>query len=249
MGLRLDTPKYTFSDDFMELLDFEDYNFILDYCNGLDAKAGQERARGYVDDDDFMRRTTLFCYQNIALPGYGIHRPYIAQILRLTAGKADCTLIDVGAGGGQVGLAFHALGYRVSFADVQSESLTFLMYRLHSRGLDLPVYDLSSGQEIPMHNIAICFDVLEHIRESERWAAIDGLTKMGEVVFANLVREEESEKGTNLVADGVHYPLDMDEVRDYVVGKYQTRWQDYYPDKNGVPRQRLLVFTGMGVKT
>lgn len=218
-------------------------DFRIDWCDARDQK-GHEEAQRYASPDDFFRDTLVFCYQNIGLLGQGIHRPYLANLLAQSADKGRLTVLDYGAGGGAIGLALHALGYQVSFADVAGKSLAFLRWRLKRRGLRLPVYNLSLPEDterIPWHDAVVCFDVIEHLRPKQQRELLTRLGQIGGVSFVNLIRGD----GTEL--DGLHFEVNAEELTDYISLKYPCVWKDYYPDAAGVFRQRLLMF-GMSVR-
>lgn len=228
--------------DFMELSDYLGPQFNYNWCNASDEKGHEDANSGkYKNNDEFVRNTHIFCYQSIGLMIQGIHRPYIAKILELTADEGPVTLIEIGAGGGQLGLAFHTLGFDVSFADLHSFSQQFLLWRLRQRKLNLPVYTLDMADvEIPKHDVAVCFDVMEHCDSEEQFRLMHRCAEMGNSVFMNLIRGDGSELG------GLHFAVDIDKLTAYAVAHWKTAWLDYYPDTGGVYRQRLLIY-GNGV--
>ena len=246
MGLKLfgneSTQRYVHP-DFYELQRYLGISFNLNWCNALDKK-GEEEANSdkYTDSDEFSRRTLVYCYQNIGLQFAGIHRAYIAKILENSAGRGPLTLIDVGAGGGQVGLAFHTLGFNVSFADIYGQSLLWLLWRLKERRLELPVYVLDEPfeEKVPKSDVAICFDVIEHIKPEEQTKFLSRLANMGNAVFVNLIRGD----GTEL--PGLHSAVDADYLTEYCLEHWPCWAKDYYPNDEGVFRQRLLIY-GAGV--
>ena len=222
--------------DFYELADYFGPLMHYDWCDSDDDK-GHEEAERYRTNEDFVRMTHVFLYQNIGLMEQGIHRPYIAHLLRLTADLGPMSVIEVGPAAGQLGLALHTLGFRVSFADIWSQSLMFLIWRLHRRRLNLPVYVWDSRLTvIPQHDFAICFDVLEHLTTfEEQTKTLDELAKVGLVVMINLVLEEESH--------GAHTALDAPRIIQYIKSKWDpVAVEDHYPDANGVPRQKLVIY-------
>lgn len=218
--------------DYYELAEFFGPDMRWDWL-GSDDKKGEADSARFVNNDDFIRRTHVFCYQNLGLMTQGIHRPYIARMLNMAADHGQSKFIDVGAGGGQLGLAMHTLGFQVSFADIQSVSLMYLVWRLHKRRLALPVYNLDSDTQIQRQHMAACFDVLEHLTEPEQDALLDRLDTIAEVVLVNLVHGD----GTEL--PGLHYKLDPDRIKARV-GKHLS--EGFYPDAGGKPRQTLLIY-------
>lgn len=205
-----------------------------DWCTCLDDKADQE-AKVFGNNIEFIEKSQVFIYQGLGLMIAGIHRPYISRILSMTADKGPLSLIDVGSGSGQFGLAMHTLGFRVSFADVWSQSVKFLIWRLKERRLDLPIFVLNDPKtEIPQHNLATCFDVLEHIPGlEEQKKMLDRLGEMAGAVFVNLVRGE---------SHAMHFGLDFEALTKHVLDKWAGAAEDFYPDENGVARQRLLTY-------
>ena len=220
---------------FLEIADFFGPDMRWDWCNSHDQKGHQEASR-YATNDDFVRGTGVFIYQNLGLMVQGIHRPYIAHLLNMCRDRNGGTGIDVGAGGGQLGIALHELGFSVSFADIQSLSLKYLSWRLHRRGLMLPIYNLDSGVPIPRHNLAVCFDVLEHLVEEEQIRLLAKLDEMAEIVMVNMIHAE---------IDALHFGVDADRLTSHIKGSFHR--ESFYPDENGNPRQTLVIY-GEGLK-
>ncbi len=229
-------------EDFYELLRYLGPAFNIAWCNASDKKGQDDASSGrYKTNEEFIRNTLIFAYQSIGLMTYGIHRPYIAKLLELTANKFPLTILEYGAGGGQLGLALHTLGYVVSFADMNSQSLNFLMWRLRERRLNLPVYILDTPNlEIPRHDVCTCFDVIEHCDPDTQLSIIHKCAEIGETVFMNLIRGN----GTEL--DKLHFAVDVDKITEYVFANWPAWYQDYWLDDDGVFRQRLLIY-GDGV--
>lgn len=228
--------------NWIELSRYLKENMHWNWCNSDDRK-GDEDARRFASNDEFMAQTDVFMYQNIGLMIQGIHRPYFAQILEMTADRSNATLIDVGAGGGQIGLAFHELGFHVSWADIEGRSIAWLMWRLARRHIDRPVFilDARTVPLIPRHDIAVCFDVLEHLDLNAQLDLLDNLARWADVVFVNLIRDDRPE------TQGIHTSVDFERVGAYVHSKWNGVERDYYPDAQGKPRQRLLIY-GEGVR-
>ena len=236
MTLVSTSAKYPyFHPDYLELLEFYGPEFRLDWCDADDGKGTQDaNSDKYKDNEDFIRNTRVFVYQSIGLMVQGIHRPYIAKLLELTADQ-PASIIEVGAGGGQLGLALHTFGYKVSFADLYSQSFNFLTWRLHKRGLELPVYCLDfASVEIPQHDVAICFDVMEHCEPDEQLRLLHRLADMGKSVMVNLIADD--------AHAGLHFPVDFDKITSHCEEHWTTWWKNYYDG-----RQRLLIY-GDGVR-
>ena len=242
MPLILPAERY-YHDDYNDLLRYFGPAFKLNWCSARDDKSSEDRAEGhYADNEDFDRRTHIYCYQSIGLMVQGIHRPYIAKILEHCGDMGPASLIEIGSGGGQLGLAMHTLGFNVSFADLYGESFKFLTWRLKDRRLERPVYLLDFGDfEIPKHDIAVCFDVMEHLDPDEQKRLVHRCADLGTNVFMNLIHDERA------FMDDVHFPLDTENLTDYIYNLYPSMWwADYYPDDKGNFRQRLVIF-GDGV--
>jgi hypothetical protein len=222
---------------FCELADYLGPYFDLTWCVSDEDKAVEDRASFDGSDKEWTRRTLIFAYQNIALSTQGIHRPYLARLLNSTGDRYGLRVLDYGAGGGQMGLALHFLGYRVSFADIYGQSLTWLCYRLRALKLDLPVYPIDEPTlEIPHQHIALCFDVLEHLEPEVQKQTLERLGKLADIVFVNLIRDtDDSHKG-------IHQALDFQELTDFVASKWKCIVEDFYPDEEGKARQRLLMY-------
>ena len=226
--------------DFLELLDFNPASFRIDWCSSSDTK-GEIEATKYQNDNEFFARSLLFCYQSIGLIVQGMHRPYIARLLSMTADMGYVSILDFGSGGGQLGLALHALGFRVSFGDLASESIKFVEWRLRKRGLNLPVYVLNTtpGVGIPHQNIVTCFDVLEHLDPGAQIEVLDLIGEIGDMVMVNFVIDSGHPR--------LHRPIDVAGLVGHVKAKWPCELSDWYPDKDGKPRQHLLLY-GSGLR-
>lgn len=221
---------------FRELADFLGPDFDRSMCNCFDEKGAVE-AKAYATPEEFIRNTMLFAYQSIGLATQGIHRPYHSVVLLATADMPAPTLIDVGAGSGEDALLFHHAGFMVSVADIYGRTFSFLDWRMRRHGIDkIYVWDSPVGEKIPEHDVAICYDVLEHLNPEQQRKLIDALCLVGKSVFVNLIRADES-------MDGLHFPVDFEDLTNYVVEKYPDKvwYKDFYPDEKGF-RQRLLAF-------
>jgi hypothetical protein len=226
--------------DFQELALFLGPEFNLKWCDASDEK-GHIEAQKYATNAEFMRDTLIFCYQNIGLMAEGIHRPYIAKLLDMAGDAPMPSVIDVGAGGGQLGLALHTLGWRVSFADIFGRSWTWLNWRLQHRRLFLPLYIWNAVDVvIPRHNFALCFDVMEHLTPDEQHKLLENLAIVGEIVMVNLVIE------TRDMA--MHTKINAQAITDWIGERWNGWATPYYPDEHGEPRQWLLIY-GDGVNT
>lgn len=223
--------------DFLELQDYLGTQFKLEWCDASDTKGKTDANSGYKSNDDFIRNTMVFCYQSIGLMAQGIHRPYISKLLDVTHDMGSCSVLDYGSGGGQIGLALHTLGYKVSFADLYSQSSLFLSWRLRRRGLNLPVYLLDfASVVIPHHNIAVCFDVIEHCDHDEQLRIIHHLADLADSVFINLIR------GTGGEIPGLHFEVNPEELTSYISNLWPCWSSDYYKDDSGVYKQRLIIY-------
>lgn len=225
-------PQFYIHPDFLELHRYLGPRFNLNWCTASDQKGEDDANSGnYSDNQDFIRNSIVFVYQSIGLMAQGIHRPYIAKILECTADMGSCSILEYGAGGGQMGLALHTLGYRVSFADLYSQSLLFLLWRLRERRLDLPIYVLGEGVIIPHHDIVICFDVIEHCELQMQLDILDKLAEIGSGVFVNLIRGDGGEN------PGLHFEVDVEKLTEHVCQRHKCWFGDYYEGK-----QRLLIY-------
>ena len=165
---------------FWELLEYDPQGFRIEWCSSRDEKGNEEAAK-YKDEYEFARDTMIYCYQGIGLMGQGIHRPYIARLLAMTADKLGVSVLDVGSGSGQLALALHELGYTVSMADLWGQSIRFAAWRFRRRGIEIPIYILNSAPpvQIPSHNIVTCFDVLEHLAPDDQKSLCERFCQAG----------------------------------------------------------------------
>ena len=74
--------------------------------------------------------------------------------------------LDYGSGIGSDAVVFAEAGYSVTVADISDLLLGFAEFRCRKRGATVHTIDLKS-QELPAnaYDVAVCFDVLEHIPE------------------------------------------------------------------------------------
>jgi hypothetical protein len=224
--------------DFMELLRFYGKDFRLDWCNASDEKGEQEAAKAIAEGkgETWPQDTPIFSYQGIGLAAAGIHRPYIARLLMDTANKGPLQILDIGSGSGQDGLALHTLGFRMSFMDIYGASLKFLLWRLMERRLSLPVYLWQHRDIIPHQDIAICFDVLEHLNPDQRTGLLLWMGTVAGAVYTNVIIDNKN------VA--LHKRQTIEEVVGPLMGPYGDKmWvEPFYPDAAGAPLQYLVLY-------
>src|SRR5690606_7087017 len=92
---------------------------------------------------------------------------YRTLILRdLACTRPGRAYLDYGSGIGSDAVVFAEAGFHVTLADISDVLLGFAAYRCRRRGASVRVVDLKSAP-LPMDDIdvAVCFDVLEHIPE------------------------------------------------------------------------------------
>jgi len=233
-----------FNPDFLDLLEYFGPFFRLEWCNPIEAKLDVEWEEGeYESIEDFHRRSFIMLYHEIGLMSLGLSRQYIAQILDMTAGKANTSVLVVGGGSGQLGLALHTLGFKVSFADNFGQSLYFLAWRLRRRKLNRPIYILDDiDTVISEHHLAVCLDFIGRIEhQGRRLALLDRLADLGKIVMVNLPYQKGS--GPRPVIDPIG-------LANYVTAKYGCFIEDYFsPYRDGIkpiegaqPWERLLIY-------
>uniref|UniRef100_A0A6M3KKG4 Putative methyltransferase n=1 Tax=viral metagenome TaxID=1070528 RepID=A0A6M3KKG4_9ZZZZ len=244
--LQLTSKERYWHPDFEELLEFFRDRFALDWTvYRAEDTARLDRNLGrYMNDEDFTRRTAIFCYHNLINTLQGVHRKYMALLFQLTADCGPVSILEVGPGGGQLGLALHTFGFRVGFAELLSTSALYLVWRLRNRQIDLPVYIIDAEPcDIPKYNVVIAFDVIEHIEtHDDQVKLLDRMSEWGEMVMVNLL--------CNDPLPGVHHDVDVPRLTEHLLAKLpgKTWFGDFYPDDHGVSRQRLLIY-GDGVKS
>ncbi len=90
---------------------------------------------------------------------------YRTLIVADLAGRRPGRLyLDYGSGIGSDAMVFAEAGFKVTLADISDPLLAFASWRLRRRGFDVDTIDLK--REKPPRNrydVAVCFDVLEHI--------------------------------------------------------------------------------------
>lgn len=235
------TSKPTYGDavfflDFLELWRYLGEEFNPEYCDADDQKIHTEAAK-YATNDEFVRDTMVFAYQNIGLLMQGIHHPFIARLLEMCTNHPMPSVIDVFAGGGQLGLALHTLGFQVSFTDLDSRSLDWLRWRLDQRDLLLSAYSWDTERDqIPLHDFAVCFDVLEHLTPQEQRDLLERLSNLGRVVLVNLIVDRRPEMAH------VHLEVDPVDLIQWIKERWTGITWPYFPDEMGEPRQWLVAF-------
>ena len=141
-------------------------------------------------EDELYRTSQAYLYDLTAFATHATKRPYHDVILRALPDGGR--LIDVGCGIGADGLRLLDAGYDVAFADFDNPSTAYLRWRLARRGrTEVRVYDLDAGPLPAGHDLAYCFDVIEHV--ADPWALLDRLEATADQVLVNFLDPEPGE--------------------------------------------------------
>jgi 2-polyprenyl-3-methyl-5-hydroxy-6-metoxy-1,4-benzoquinol methylase len=122
--------------------------------------------------------------------------------------KAGRSLLDFGCGIGSDALVFADAGFEVTLADVSDPLLRFARWRCERRGLTVKTIDLKE-EELPKrrYDVAICFDVLEHILRPLR--AVDGIgraLRLGGLLFVHAPYGEDPVRPMHVVHKDIVTP-------------------------------------------
>ena len=112
-------------------------------------------------------------------------------------------VIDYGSGIGSDAIVFGRAGYEVTLADVSTPLLKFAAWRCARRGLSVSTIDLkSSPLPADAYDVALCFDVLEHVQRPLRTLRRlhDSLTP-GALLFLHAPFGVDPERPMHLVHD------------------------------------------------
>jgi 2-polyprenyl-3-methyl-5-hydroxy-6-metoxy-1,4-benzoquinol methylase len=96
-------------------------------------------------------------------------------------------LVDYGSGIGSDALVFADAGFDVTLADVSTPLLSFARWRCERRGHRVKIVDLkSTGLPRRSYDVAICFDVLEHVlRPAHTLRQINKAMEQGGLLFVH----------------------------------------------------------------
>lgn len=178
------------------------------------------------DEETFYRTSTMYLYDLTSFAMTGTKVPYLADFRQIV--PVGSRVLDWGCGIGTDGLRLIDEGYRVSFADFENPSVSYLRWRLARRGIDADVYDVSRLEEIPGgFDAAYSFDVIEHVPDP--FGFLDELERRARIVVVNFL--EPSPDDTHL-----HKPLPIGSLLDHAERRGLIRYRKYYG------RSHLVVY-------
>jgi 2-polyprenyl-3-methyl-5-hydroxy-6-metoxy-1,4-benzoquinol methylase len=168
------------------------------------------------DDATFYRTSTSYLYDLTVFAMSGTKYPYRQVIRRLVPRGAR--LLDYGCGIGADGLRLLEEGYDVSFADFANPSVDYLRWRLARRSLDAPIHDIE-GDVPGGHDLAYCFDVVEHV--DDPFEVLARLEALASIVVVNFL--EPTPEDTH-----VHKPLDIPALLDHAAARGLRHYGVYH---------------------
>ena len=231
------TPMYAYAEELWQTL--FDYLCMrgkpvrFSWVDGNDRKVTDER-KLYKNSEEFYLHTDVYLYHDIGFFIEGWKTPYY-DILGQVGGEESLSLLDFGCGSGYDGLLLRHSNFSVSFADVQSSAMAYLIYRLARSDIPSPtVYILPNAQSIiPRHDVVWCIDVLEHLAPVNHEEFFLQLQTYGATVMCTLVKD--------ISADSlVHYPVDVEGLTALAKSQGPIWWKDFYLKSDG-SYARLLV--------
>ncbi len=117
------------------------------------------------DIERFYRNDTHYLYE---LPLWNAERnrgEYIRAIVSAYLKKINPgTILVYGGGAGDITISLAWLGFKIAYADINKQLIDFVKWRFSKRGLDISIYDLGAGDELPVVDCVVSFDVLEHLK-------------------------------------------------------------------------------------
>ena len=201
-----------------------------DYDEGLlrTAATAVEREEEEIGDEQtFYRTSRMYLYDLTSFAMTGTKVPYLADLGR--AVPAGSSVLDWGCGIGSDGLRLIGAGYRVSFADFDNPSTAFLRWRLRRRGIDAPVYDVTSRDIPRSYDAAYSFDVIEHVENP--FAFLEDLEGKARLVAVNFLEPDPHD--THL-----HKPLPIQALLEHAERRGLIRYRLYHG------RSHFVIYRG-----
>lgn len=188
----------------------------------------QELEREYErigDEPLFYRTSEAYLYDLTAFAMSATKEPYLKALTRAVAPPAR--ILDYGCGIGSDGLRLLEAGYRVEFADYENPSTRYLRWRLQTRGLVAPVYDLDRAPVPEGFDLVFAFDVIEHVDDPAAFLA--ALEQRGQLVLVNLLEPTADEPK-------LHHPLPLTDLLEHAVTHGIRRYARHHA------RSHLLLY-------
>jgi len=112
---------------------------------------------------------------------------YIARIIApyLLKNKVK-TVLDFGAGAGDILIALAKRGFKVTYTDINSKLIDFVQWRFKRRNLKVDVHCLNEDLILPAVDCVVTFDVLEHLEDIPKYIKLfsSALSDRGVFVFS-----------------------------------------------------------------
>jgi SAM-dependent methyltransferase len=179
------------------------------------------------DEPTLYRTSQMYLYNLTAFAMSRTKEPYLSDLTDVV--PRGSRVLDYGCGIGSDGLLLLEAGYDVGFADFANPSTEYLRWRLQSRGLDAPIYDLDSAPPEPGWDAAYSFDVIEHV--DDPFAFLASLERLSSLVVVNLLEPLPDEPD-------VHHELPIRDLVRHAADRRLRRYRIYHG------RSHLVMYEG-----
>lgn len=171
------------------------------------------------DEQVLYRRSEAYLYNLTAFAMTQTKDPYRAWID--AAFPSGGRLLDVGCGIGSDGLALMASGHRVTFADFDNPSVSYLRARLTTRGElgETRIVDLDRQALPGGHDLAYAFDVLEHVEDP--FGLLTAMEAAAGLILVNLLAVEAGQTA-------LHHDLPVAALLDHATRRGLVRYRRFH---------------------
>lgn len=111
----------------------------------------------------FYQTSDRYLYESTYSEAYADHRRAVQLIVRAVRRWRLAPVLDFGGGGGGLTVALASRGIACDYADVPGRLTEFVRWRVHRRGLAVPIHDATQPLPAARYRAALAVDVLEHV--------------------------------------------------------------------------------------